>query len=298
VPVLVDEFDLNIMLLIGLLPGNCDHDPDPDVDHIRRIRTWLNEPSIDAASGYVQQVVHGFGMVAQDGVYIHGSTSRSDSCELDGMTVPSDANEAHLAQHNITATDVTQVWWNGPIFVPNKKGLTAAWLMLGDTNGNRAYNRRNNDRDCAPVAIYYGMEQHDLGVDEVEAKKGRIEAVAEEELGTQIEAMRDDTQAWGDPVREPRSRRKSERRQRGAMVSVRFSPDELELVQAQAAGVGASVSGYLRNLALTAAQQPVVTMTWVGIAAANLPRTEERLLVRSGPLRFPWLPGSGLVGDI
>ena len=49
-----------------------------------------------------------------------------------------DANEAHLAQHNIAALEVTQVWWNGPIFVPNKKGLTATWLMLGDTNGNRA----------------------------------------------------------------------------------------------------------------------------------------------------------------
>ena len=49
-----------------------------------------------------------------------------------------DANEAHLAKHNISATEVTQVWWSGPIFVPNKKGLTAAWLMLGDTHGNRS----------------------------------------------------------------------------------------------------------------------------------------------------------------
>jgi hypothetical protein len=30
------------------------------------------------------------------------------------------------------------VFVDEPIFVPNKKGLTAAWLMLGNTAGGRA----------------------------------------------------------------------------------------------------------------------------------------------------------------
>jgi len=49
-----------------------------------------------------------------------------------------EANEAHLAVHNITVTEVTHVWLGGPVYVPNKKGLTVAWLMLGDTAGGRA----------------------------------------------------------------------------------------------------------------------------------------------------------------
>lgn len=47
-------------------------------------------------------------------------------------------NEAHLARRGITATEVVQVWLNGPVYVPNKKGLTATWLMLGDTAGGRS----------------------------------------------------------------------------------------------------------------------------------------------------------------
>lgn len=47
-------------------------------------------------------------------------------------------NEAHLARHGITASEVTQVWLNGPQYVPNKSGLAATWLMLGDTSGGRA----------------------------------------------------------------------------------------------------------------------------------------------------------------
>lgn len=47
-------------------------------------------------------------------------------------------NERELAGHGITAIEVTQVWFNGPLYVPNKKGLTASWLMLGDTTGGRA----------------------------------------------------------------------------------------------------------------------------------------------------------------
>lgn len=49
-----------------------------------------------------------------------------------------EGNEAHLAVHNINAAEVTQVWLNGPVYVPNKKNVTAGWLMLGDTSGGRA----------------------------------------------------------------------------------------------------------------------------------------------------------------
>lgn len=49
-----------------------------------------------------------------------------------------EVNEAHLARHGISVTEVTQVWLNGPVYVPNKKGLAATWLMLGDTQGGRS----------------------------------------------------------------------------------------------------------------------------------------------------------------
>lgn len=49
-----------------------------------------------------------------------------------------EVNEAHLARHDISATEVTQVWLNKPVYVPNKKGLAATWLMLRDTLGGRS----------------------------------------------------------------------------------------------------------------------------------------------------------------
>ncbi len=111
-------------------------------------------------------------------------------------------------------------------------------------------------------------------------KEGTIGIMKEHKLAEQIEAMRDDAEAWGEPSPEPARKRKSERRQRGAMVSVRFSPDELASVQTHAAKAHTSVSGYLRNLALAAARQPIVTVTWVGATTINAPSTEERFLVR------------------
>jgi hypothetical protein len=47
-------------------------------------------------------------------------------------------NEGHLARHAITPAEVVQVWLSGPVYVPNKKGMTATWLMLGDSYGGRA----------------------------------------------------------------------------------------------------------------------------------------------------------------
>jgi predicted DNA binding CopG/RHH family protein len=114
----------------------------------------------------------------------------------------------------------------------------------------------------------------------METGEGNIVIMSEGELAKQIEAMRDDAEAWGEPVAEPERKRKSERRQRGAMVSVRFSPDELAAVQEHAADVGMPVSGYLRDLALKAASQPIVIMGWSGAAAINASATEERLLLR------------------
>ena len=113
-------------------------------------------------------------------------------------------------------------------------------------------------------------------------KRDKIEIVTERELAQQIEAMRDDPDAWGEPAaKETKSRRKSERRQRGAMVSVRFAPDELAIVQMHAEHAGTSVSGYLRGLALSAAKQPIATSTWFSEVAVNYPGTSEGLVVRS-----------------
>ena len=119
--------------------------------------------------------------------------------------------------------------------------------------------------------------------------------MTDEELAAQVEAMRDDPDAWGAPEQEPRPKRKSERRQRGAMVSVRLSPEELEAVQLQAAAVGSSVSGYLRNLALAASRPPVVSPMWASWTVTNFPRTEERLLLRWVPEPSPWFQGFGLM---
>jgi len=47
-------------------------------------------------------------------------------------------NEDHLARHAITAVEVVDVWCDDPVYVPNKQGLSATWLMLGDTRGGRA----------------------------------------------------------------------------------------------------------------------------------------------------------------
>lgn len=58
--------------------------------------------------------------------------AEADDLEFD------DANEEHLAAHGLSAGEVFEVWVNSPTYVPNKKGPTATWLMLGDTDGGRA----------------------------------------------------------------------------------------------------------------------------------------------------------------
>jgi len=55
-------------------------------------------------------------------------------------------------------------------------------------------------------------------------------------------------EVWGEPVQQSRKRRKSEQRQRTILVSVRFSPAELEVVEPLAGD--RPLSTWLRNLAL------------------------------------------------
>lgn len=56
--------------------------------------------------------------------------------EVDALQLD-EGNEAHLARHGITAGEVVQVWLNDPIYVPNRRGRSAAWLMLGDADSGR-----------------------------------------------------------------------------------------------------------------------------------------------------------------
>lgn len=64
----------------------------------------------------------------------------------------------------------------------------------------------------------------------------------------QIERALGDDSAWEQP--DPGPRKKSERRQRGAMVSVRLTPDELEMLQAASGRQGVSMAAYMRDRAL------------------------------------------------
>ena len=130
-------------------------------------------------------------------------------------------------------------------------------------------------------AADHRMGQHRRGVDKVETREGTMNSVDEHTLASQVEAMKDDTAAWGDPEPKPQRLRKSEQRQRGAMVSVRFTEDELVAVQAHAAERGLSVSGYLRGVALEGAGRPGVSTRWTGRVATNSALTDERLIVRN-----------------
>jgi hypothetical protein len=75
----------------------------------------------------------------------------------------------------------------------------------------------------------------------------------ERALAAQIEAMRDDPAAWGEAEPAPQKRTRSERRQRGVVVSVRLTEAELAQINEYASGLGLSVSGALRDAALAAA---------------------------------------------
>lgn len=48
-----------------------------------------------------------------------------------------EANEAHLATHQVRASELMEVFASSPLWARNKKGRTAAWLMVGRTRGGR-----------------------------------------------------------------------------------------------------------------------------------------------------------------
>lgn len=60
----------------------------------------------------------------------------------------------------------------------------------------------------------------------MENREDTMNSMDEHTLASQVEAMKDDDAAWGDPEPKSQRPRKSEQRQRGAMVSVRFTEDE------------------------------------------------------------------------
>ncbi len=77
------------------------------------------------------------------------------------------------------------------------------------------------------------------------------------DLGMTMQSMRDISQVEAElgsdkvwEVPKPDVRKKSEKRQRGAMVSVRLTPGELEEVQTAAEGSGMTVAAYMRDRAL------------------------------------------------
>ncbi len=83
----------------------------------------------------------------------------------------------------------------------------------------------------------------------------------ERNLAEQIEATKDDVDTWGEPTEQPPTaqKRRSERRQRGAVVSVRLTADELAKLQTYSERQGVSLSGALRAAGLEAANRPVRT---------------------------------------
>lgn len=71
----------------------------------------------------------------------------------------------------------------------------------------------------------------------------------EKELAAELHASKDDATEWGEPEATPSSSERGKTRL-AAMVSVRFAPDELKLVQRRAQEGGQTVSAYLRSLAV------------------------------------------------
>lgn len=67
----------------------------------------------------------------------------------------------------------------------------------------------------------------------------------------------EDDAAYEAPVRAP----KSEKRLRGAIVSVRLTPAELETVQMNAEAAGMTMSAFLRSLGLNAGRSAQVATT-------------------------------------
>ncbi|TKJ18928.1 hypothetical protein [Blastococcus sp. CCUG 61487] len=78
----------------------------------------------------------------------------------------------------------------------------------------------------------------------------------------------EDASEWGDP--EPARPRKSEKRQRGIVVSVRLSPEEFELVEKHASSLGMPLGTFMRQQAL-ACMTPAVATTWMSSVTWSRP---------------------------
>ncbi len=120
----------------------------------------------------------------------------------------------------------------------------------------------------------------------------------ESELAAQLEAMKDDDDAWGEPTDVPAGRPRSERRQRGSVVSVRLTLDEVAKVQAYADHRDLSLSGALRTATLEAAAlaAKVVTHTrWKSPSASNANSANDQSLVRDFQSNYtpPLIPSAG-----
>jgi uncharacterized DUF497 family protein len=59
------------------------------------------------------------------------SPADAESLEVD------ERNELHIMRHGVTVAELEQVFENYPRWVPNKKGRTATYLMVGRTLGGR-----------------------------------------------------------------------------------------------------------------------------------------------------------------
>jgi hypothetical protein len=96
----------------------------------------------------------------------------------------------------------------------------------------------------------------------------------------------DDASEWGTPKRG----RKSEKRQRSAVVSVRMTQDELARVQAEAQAAGQTVGTYMRDVALSCHQssstmvQPLFLVTGNALFADHLEPFDHKIRTWHEPL--------------
>jgi len=108
------------------------------------------------------------------------------------------------------------------------------------------------------------------------------------------QAHKEDDEEWGSPERTP----SRARRRLAAMVSVRFSPEEVALVRQAATERHQSLSSFVRQAALERCrvEPPTAHITGqaVGVTAIGASRTETR----GGPEMSPVVRGVFHVGDV
>lgn len=106
-----------------------------------------------------------------------------------------------------------------------------------------------------------------------------MNSMDESQLAEQIESMKDDPAAWGAAEQDRPAR--SERRQRGTVVSVRLTLEELNVLQAYADQRGLSLSGTLRTTMLESAARAARRTSvpqWIRpSSASNSSRNADRV---------------------